>query len=111
MKRQQSVSAKNSHFDWIGPFLVTNTADCIVEIQKNAENRDFVHRSHVIKKHDRPEHLVTGMGNQPVENLTPGLFKEKNILDTEEFADINFGKRCRFPTNKLQIDGRKKSYE
>jgi hypothetical protein len=46
-------------------------------------------------------------------NLTPVHFQEGTVLDTEETEDINspMGKRSRFPTNKLQIDGRKKSYE
>ena len=51
------------------------------------------------------------MGIQPVENLTPVHFQGGTVLDTEETEDINLGKRCRFPTNKLQIDGRKKSYD
>jgi hypothetical protein len=60
------VAAKNTHLEWIGPFRVNNVSDRIVEIQKNENSKDFVHRTHVIKKIDWFEYLVPPVASEPV---------------------------------------------
>ena len=51
IKREQSVVAKNTHLDWVGPIKVIDANDTLVYIQKSENLTDFVHRTQVVKKY------------------------------------------------------------
>ena len=59
LKREQSVAAKGSHFNWVGPFTVTKTNESVLQIQKECPDgpKDYVHRTHVVKVVNRSDHL------------------------------------------------------
>ena len=123
LKRDQSVAAKNTHLEWIGPFRVNNVSDCIVEIQKNENSKDFVHRTHVIKKIDRFEYLAPPVASEPVKGSVSNEIEGAPVCDDsrESYKDIllknnivspsNLLKRSRLPPKKLQIQPTNKTYE
>ena len=48
IKRDQSVASKTTNLSWIGPYLVINANNAIVQIQKD-NVVDFIHRTQVVK--------------------------------------------------------------
>ena len=66
IKREQSVIAKNTHLNWIGPFEVLDINDTLVFIKKSENQTDFIHRNQIVKKIDRFDSL------KPVISLPTG---------------------------------------
>ena len=54
--RPQSVMAKRTHMDWIGPYRVLKTNNMVIQVIKDGL-KDWVHMAHVRKIMVRPEHL------------------------------------------------------
>ena len=57
IKREQSVVAKNTHLNWIGPFEVLDNNETLVFIKKSENQTDFVHRNQIVKKINRFDKL------------------------------------------------------
>ena len=115
LHRSQSVVAKETHMNWIGPYKVTQVYDSIVEIQLNDQKLDFVHRSHVVKVITRFEHLENDKGNilnSPTPEDISNNFLEKSQKYSHIFLDADplTPKRSRLPTKRLQMDPSKKTY-
>ena len=70
IKREQSVVAKNTHLDWVGPFKVLDANDTLVFIQKSEKLTDFVHRTQVVNKVHRFKKL------EPIIVLPPNKIVE-----------------------------------
>ena len=56
IKRDQSVASKTTNLSWIGPYLVLNANNAIVQIQKD-NVVDFIHRTQVVKIISRNKEL------------------------------------------------------
>ena len=109
VKRDQSAAAKSDHANWIGPYRVLNVNDCIVEILKENDTTDYVHRVHVCLKIDRQENLISDL-KIPEPKILTNL---SNILPEIDQKNNDFSFRAirtRKPTVKLQIKPNAKSY-
>ena len=86
-----------------------NVNDCIVEILKENDTTDYVHRVHVCLKIDRQENLISDL-KIPEPKILTNL---SNILPEIDQKNNDFSFRAirtRKPTVKLQIKPNAKSY-
>ena len=105
VKRDQSVAAKTDHLIWIGPYKVLGVMDCIVEILKENDKKDYVHRVHVCLKINRNDNLLGDIKlPEPLSNFNQPISVKKNNI-------VNFrSTRNRRPTERMQIQPKKKTY-
>ena len=105
------MAAKTDHSIWIGPYKVLSVRDCVVEILKDNNSKDYVHRVHVCLKINRQDNLIADV-NLPeaiendfssIPNTLPDRLHNNNM---SHFRPI----RNRCPTKKMQIQPKLKSY-
>ena len=79
--------------------------DCIVEILKENDKKDYVHRVHVCLKINRNDNLLGDIKlPEPLSNFNQPISVKKNNI-------VNFrSTRNRRPTERMQIQPKKKTY-
>ena len=108
VKRDQSVAAKTDHAIWTGPFKVLSVRDCIVEILRYNDTKDYIHRVHVCLKIERNDNLLNDI-RLPEPNSQ--FHKTNDSLNLPKNNISNFrSTRDRRPTKKIQIQPNKKTY-
>ena len=111
VKRDQSVAAKTDHSIWIGPYKVLSVRDCVIEILKENDSKDYVHRVHVCLKIERQDQLISNIKlPEPVPNI---FSNHSNTFPSQMLENNNYFRpiRNRCPTTKIQIQPKKKSYD
>jgi hypothetical protein len=108
LKRAQSVAAKGTHMNWVGPFRVTKSNGSIIEIQKDCPDgpKDYVHRSHVVKVVNRDDHLKAKVVLPYANNVN--YFKTRGdalINDFENNLPLNYKKALLTPRTTVPSEG------
>ena len=112
VKRDQSAAAKTDHSISIGPFKVLTVRDCVIEILKDNNSKDYVHRVHVCLKINCQNNLIDKLKlPEPAKN---DLYSDPNTLPEQTQNNNTFPLRPirnRVQTKNFQTTPKLKSYK
>ena len=117
IKRDQSVASKTTNLSWIGPYLVINANNAIVQIQKD-NVVDFIHRTQVVKIISRKTDLNSILNLPTSQKLSVAesggvnaVNEESTTTPKENPATDNIRPiRTRQKPDRLEIKPKEKSY-
>ena len=117
IKRDQSVASKTTNLSWVGPYLVLNANDAIVQIQKD-NVIDFIHRTQVVKIISRKTDLNSILNLPTSQKLSVAesggvnaVNEESTTTPKENPATDNIRPiRTRQKPDRLEIKPKEKSY-
>ena len=111
IKRDQSISAKTNHLNWVGPYKVLNVNDTLVHIKKSEKIEDFIHRTQVVKVVDRYPALKPVLVLPQGKNVaaeSEGVSERETEM--EDAAVDKISPRCRKPPERIQINPKLQNY-